>query len=104
MFDKPTLPTAPVNKKEILDAFEYFLDLGSQTIRDSSLFPKSPNYNSDDWTPNETYVNVALKLTEIYVSNRTNISIERGDVLGHGLYLGINDSLNNIAEALNTKE
>lgn len=86
---------APVSYREITDAFEYFIEKVRPIAGGAGLNTVALSA--------ESYLNVALKLTEIYVNNATSVSAEKGDVLGHGLYLGVKDSLDSIAQALETK-
>lgn len=101
-YGKEVIPhTAEVSKREIRDTFEYFLEAVYNSIADSGILPKAHEHVTVSQTD---YINMALKLTEIHVNNQTSVAIERGDVLSHGLVLGLTDvvsSLNNIAESLN---
>ena len=41
-------------------------------------------------------VDVALKLTEIYVNAKTSVSADKGDALAHGLALGLKDLVDSL--------
>lgn len=85
---RPTLPDSPVasGTRLMCESFEnHYEFINSFLNKQLTEFEKAQ---------------IAIKLTEIHMKCTNDVSIEKGDTYGHGLYLGVGESLNKIATAL----